>query len=511
MAQAERRVSLGELIQATGIVPSSTRQPSLSAPSQPSSLASEEDRAQARDILIRRRQKNPENKDAVLKRIFKSSKEKEKALDTAQWEFSHDELDQALSAIIRNPDPNPGLVSAFLEMGARVNFVDASDKKRSMSNTSNSRPRRRSTVLQQAATLRKVDSVKLLAYSGADQTTLDDGLRAALVAKDQACIEELLRYGADLNRFPNTLVNAVQSNDQDLARLLLRAPKALRPEIVSSCLSAAVRQKSEPVASLLIAHGADPNFDSAGALNMAIGQEDWKMSLTLVAGPIPLTPQNLQRLLDTVMRLRTCVATLQFLQLLFCCGLPPNSIGLPDLLICRVRKNDTPGSKMMINHGVPTTANDAECLKLAIENQNWFLVDAILNTPVEAPHASAALPLVFNPQGQRHPRTLALLDILLPYRTDDTSTLQILRIAIEGGPENLDVVQRLLAADPKLLGPAFQYTAALQDQSKKTALTEALLKLGIPQEAEMQYTTSPKDLSTTTVLMRQEASVSGLT
>ncbi|KZM19208.1 uncharacterized protein EKO05_0006435 [Ascochyta rabiei] len=518
MAQAERRVGLRELIRAAGIISSTTRQPCLSTPSQPNSLTSEEHRMQARDILIKQRQKKPENKNAVLKRIFKSPQEKEKALDTAQWEFSHDELDQALSAVIRNPDPNPGLVSALLEMGAGVNFVDASGKRRTKSNTSNPTPRRRSTVLQQAVTFRKPESVKLLAYSGADQTTLDEGLKAALFANDQACIEELLRHGADLNRFPNALGNAVLSNDQNLVRLLLRAPKALRSEIISSCLSAAVRQNSEPVASLLIAHGADPNFDSAGALNMAIGKEDWKMTLTLVAGPIPLTSQNLQRLLDTVMRLRTCAATLQFLQLLFCCGLPPTSIGLPDLLICRVRKNDTPGSKMMINHGVPTTTNDAECLRLAIGNQNWVLVDAIMNTPIEASHAAAALPLVFDSQGQRHPRTLALLDTLLPYRTEDTSTLQTLRIAIEGGPENLDIVERLLAANSKLLGPAFQYTIALQDESKKAPLTEALLKLGIPQEAldkalrtETQYTTANanKDLSTATVLMSQGACVSG--
>src|SRR5690348_9760236 len=131
MAQAERRVSLGELIRHAGITPVTTRQPCLPAPSQPNNLSSEEDRTQARDILIRRRQKNPESKDAVLKRIFKSSKEKEKALDTTQWEFSQDELDQALSAVIRNSESSPGLVQAFLSLGAKVNFVDTSDKKKS--------------------------------------------------------------------------------------------------------------------------------------------------------------------------------------------------------------------------------------------------------------------------------------------------------------------------------------------------------------------------------------------
>ncbi|KAJ8117788.1 hypothetical protein OPT61_g1095 [Boeremia exigua] len=605
MAQFERRVSLGDLIRHAGIIPVSIRQPCLPAPSPPGTLSSEDDRREAREILIRRRQKNPESKDAVLKRIFKSSKEKEKALDTTQWEFSQDELDQALSAVIRNPESNPGLVQAFLGLGAKVNFVDTPDKKRPKSNTANSGLRRRSTVLQQAATLRRADAVSLLASSGADQTTLDEGLKAALTAQDQICIEQLLRHGADLSKYPNALAVAVQSKDLNFVQLLLKAPKPLRPDVIASCLPLAVRQNSEPIASLLVSYGADPNFDSASALNTAIGKEDWEMTLTLVSGPATLSSQNLQRLLDTVMRLRTCAATLRFLQLLFCCGLPPASIGLPDLLICRVRKNDTSGSKMMIDHGVPTTANGAECLRLAIENANWVLVDIILCTRIEAQHASAALevlpldtpqpemlrtvqalvqkgagghalgrwlnlavekhdisfidllltagaeidakavslavtradesilqllcsykpssastskalPLVFGSQGQKHSKTLILLDILLAQGVEDTSALQTLQMAIHGGPDNVDVVQRLLAVDQKFLGPAFEYTVALEDVSKKKPLVETLLKLGIPQEAldngltaEARFAAKNKDLGTTTVLMRQGASVSG--
>ena len=50
-------------------------------------------------------------------------------LDTTQWEFSQDELDQALSAVIRNPASSPGLVQALLSLGAKVNYIDTADKK----------------------------------------------------------------------------------------------------------------------------------------------------------------------------------------------------------------------------------------------------------------------------------------------------------------------------------------------------------------------------------------------
>lgn len=102
---------------------------------------------------------------------------------------------------------------------------------------------------------------------------------------------------------------------------------------------------------------------------------------------------------------------------------------------------------------------------------------------------------------------------MLNHGADDTSTLQTLQIAVQGGPENLDIIQLLLAAKSKLLRPAFEYTLALEDASKKKPLMEALLKHGIPQEAldnalttETQYAATTKDLSTTTVLMRQGAS-----
>ena len=211
---------------------------------------SEEDISQARNILLDRRAKNPESKN-VLKSIFKSSKEKDKGQDAGQ--FSQEELDQALSAVIRSPTTGPGLIQAFLTLGAKVNIIETTDKKRRSSNQANTALRRRSTVLQQAASLRKADGVNILASSGADQQTLDEGLKAALTANDQESIGLLLRHGADLNNFPNALANAVRSNDLNFVKLLLRAPKPLRPQIISSCLPAAVQQGSDAIISLLIA------------------------------------------------------------------------------------------------------------------------------------------------------------------------------------------------------------------------------------------------------------------
>ncbi|CAO2650980.1 Nn.00g092770.m01.CDS01 [Neocucurbitaria sp. VM-36] len=697
----ERRLSLKELIHNAGVVPAETRPPCLPAPSQPVITASEEDHAQARNILLDRRIKNPENK-GVLKSIFRSSKEKERSQELGQ--FSQEELDHALSAVISNATTGPGLIQAFLSLGAKVNIIETPEKKKKLGNQSNPGLRRRSTILQQAATSRKADSVSLLASSGADQTTLDEGLKAALSANDQACIQELLRHGADLSKVaPNALANAVRSNDQNLVRLLLRSPKSLRPEVISSCLPAAVQQASPVVVSLLIAYGADPNFDSASALNTAIGKRDYKLAIALVSGSIPLSGPNLQRLLDTTMRLPTCEATLQFLKLLFCCGLPPNSIGLSDLLICRVRKNDTAGAMMMMTYGVSTTTNEAECLRAALANSNWILVDAILQTPLSPHHASAAmavlpsnapqadrlrviqaliqkgatgpalgrwlsqatkegdvamielllsvgtpvdsngnsplqfaitrkdtkslklllnarpssealakvfpllhndhspserretsrmllefgargpevsqalidavtdtsaardevliielvrrgadvnydngkvftlaaaqadmsllrllcnskptslstslaLSLAFDLHGNRHAKTFEIIDLLLSHGIDEKAALPALHTAIRGGPDNIDIVKRLITANTRLLSPALEYAVALEDLKKKGPVLETLLTMGVAQEAldqalavESRHAVSNKDITSTKLLLGKGASVS---
>lgn len=696
----ERRVSLKELIHNAGVLSVDNRQPCLPAPTQPAITASEEDHIQARNILLDRRAKNSENK-GVLKTIFRSSKDKGKLQELGQ--VSQEELDQALSDVISSPLTGPGIIQAFISLGAKVNIIETPEKKKKIGNQANASLRRRSTVLQQAATLRRADSVNLLASSGADQTTLDEGLKAALNANDQACIQELLRHGADLNRFPNSLANAVRSNDQNFVRLLLRAPKPLRPEIVSSCLPAAVQQMSDAIISLLIAYGADPNFDSSSALNLAIGKQEYKMAVALCSGPIPLAQPTLQRLLDTTMRLPTRQATLQFLQLLFCCGLPANSIGLSDLLICTARNDDTAGAKMMLSYNVSTTTNEAECLRAAIVNSNWVLADAILQTPISPQQASAALtvlpadapqadrfhivqsllqkgaagpslsrllsqavkegdsamtqllisagaplgsnqnsplhfaitrkdlkslrlllnaqptpedlskvfpllrtgyvpserletsrllleygargpevdqalvdaiaetpaardgalvtelvrhgadvnydngkalslavaqsdmsvvrllcnakprlsskasalPAAFDSDGNRHAKTLDIIDLLLEPGVEDKSTLSALQLAINGGPSNIDIVKRFITASTKLLNPAFEYAVALEDPKMKAPILDALLKMGVAQEAldqalaaETRHAVSTKDITSTKLLLGKGASVS---
>jgi ankyrin repeat protein len=441
------RRTLQQLIQDAGISAVRVRQP-LPAPSQPSILASEEDHILARNLLVEQRKSNPEWKDPnkQLKRIFKSSKEKGKLKDVSQWEFSQDEVDQVLSAVIDKPTSSPGLVQAFISLGAKVNYIEAGSDKDKNTKLSNVSARRRSTVLQRAATLRKADSVGILASSGADQTTLDEALRAALSAKDYSCIQELLRHGADLNKYPTVLADAVRASDQNLIRLLLRAPKALRPEIVSSCLPAAVQQKSEPVVSLLIGYGGNANFNDASALCMAITAREYRIAVALASGYERLTEMSLQRALGCTLELSTSTNLRQFLELLFCCGLPAHASGLPMLFANACKRDDTPLAQLLIDYGVPTSVNEAEALRSSLLNGNWELAEKILEEPITATHASVALDVV--PNNTPKPARLRIIGSLVQHGANGPSLGRWLVRAVE--ENDLPLMDLLLHAGAPL-------------------------------------------------------------
>lgn len=428
-------VTLEELIRNAGVNPVTTRHP-LPAPSQPAITASDEDHIQARNLLVEQRKNDPEYRDPSkqLKRIFRTSKTKEKLL-SENWEFSQDELDRALTTAIGQTTTSPGLIQAFLNLGAKVNLVETTIDKKSHSKNANGHFNRRSTVLQRAATVRRADSVSILASAGADQTSLNEALKVALAANDHACILELLRHGADLNSVPNALANAIQSKDLNLILLLLRAPKAINADIVSSCLPAAVQLQSGQIISLLIGYGADPNFDGASALCLAISQHQYQLAVALVAGLIRLTPASLRAALESTTKLTTAQDLPQYLQLLFCCGLSPDSATLPGMLAKACKRNDTQLASLLLDYGVATTANDTHCLAGALEHGNWKLAENILARPVLATVASRGLTLI--PADIPRPERLRIIQALVRYGASGPDLEHWLVKAVDEGDGSL--------------------------------------------------------------------------
>lgn len=383
------RTSVAELARRAGIGPPVSRQPCLSAPSNPPPRVADEDRAQARNLLSEQRKGKPGYKepDKQLKRIFRSSKVNEQLGDPNHWTFSQEELDEALLGLL-NGHPRPSLVQALLDLGASVNIVEASNDKTKKKNDS---LKRRSTVLQRATSRRNFASVSLLASSGADRQTLNDGLKVALAAKDLSCIEELLRHGADINQHNDGFTQAVASADLALLQLLLRAPQPPTPDLVSRSLHLAAQFQSVPTVCLLIAYGADPNHHDASAFKQALSTRNYHLALAIARSPIAITPQSLQGTFDIVLRNPDQAILEDFIELLLACGLPSNADGVSRLLVSAAKSNRISFARKLVSNGVSPDYNGAESLKRAISDCNWLMVDILLSGAISRTNASDAV------------------------------------------------------------------------------------------------------------------------
>ena len=85
---------------------------------------------------------------------------------------------------------------------------------------------------------------------------------------------------------------------------------------------------------------------------------------------------------------------------------------------------------------------------------------------------------MFGPHGVRQSATSQLLDILLSNGIEREPGREAIKIAVNDGPQNIDVIRRLTTIDYSLLRPAFQDAASLSDLQHKLPIMEYLLKRG---------------------------------
>lgn len=431
------RTSVVELARHVSVSPVA-RQPCLSAPSHPPPDVSDLDRTQARNLLVEQRRGRPDYKepDKELKRIFRSSKTNERLQDPAHWVFSQEELDEALLHVIEQ-QLRPSLVQAFLDLGANVNIVETSKDKSSKKKGGSLE--RRSTVLQRATSLRKLDSISLLASSGADRRTLNDGLKVALAAKDLSCIEELLRHGADINTHHEAFRQAVCSADLPLLHLLLRAPQPPNPDLVSQSLDLAVQFQSVPTVCLLVGYGADPNALEGAAFKRALSIRNYRLAVAVASSPIPISSRSLQGTFDIVLRNPEQTVLEDFIELLLACGVPATHEGLPQLLVCAVESNRREFVRKLVTNGVPADFNGAESLKRGISDCNWPIVDILLSSTISPINASSAVSLI-PARASRQDRVWAV-DKLAHRGASGSSLGELLIVAVEeDDPELLSLL-----------------------------------------------------------------------
>lgn len=117
--------------------------------------------------------------------------------------------------------------------------------------------------LEQATSNNLIDHVRLLASRGAWKRALDDALGIALTNNARSIAEELIRYGANPNTQHPFFRYAVERDEIELVTLFLQAPatSALTLVHLNSALSLSIKNGSSTT-SLLLAHGAEPSWES---------------------------------------------------------------------------------------------------------------------------------------------------------------------------------------------------------------------------------------------------------
>jgi hypothetical protein len=136
-----------------------------------------------------------------------------------------------------------------------------------------------------AVTNTSVQHVILLASRGPSLASLDRAFEAALSSRSSvAIVEELLRFGVDPNGHTAQFMLLVRQKRLDLVEAFLRSPKLLQPLYLNTALAETIGSGNLEVVALLLAYGADPNYQAAESCRAAVRTSNFPMVLLLLAG-----------------------------------------------------------------------------------------------------------------------------------------------------------------------------------------------------------------------------------
>ncbi|KAJ5520070.1 hypothetical protein N7463_000523 [Penicillium fimorum] len=102
-------------------------------------------------------------------------------------------------------------------------------------------------------------------------------------------VQVLMEENADTNTYPEDLLGSVVAGKLAFVRLLLRSQRPVSNSITTQALPAAVKLGNIEMVQLLLAHGANPNFDNGLALKNATDADRVDIIILLLLCKIPPT------------------------------------------------------------------------------------------------------------------------------------------------------------------------------------------------------------------------------
>jgi hypothetical protein len=117
-----------------------------------------------------------------------------------------------------------------------------------------------------------------------------------------------------------------------------------------------------------------------------------------------------------------------FVEVLLCCGLQRNAVGVPQRLVQAIRNKWVEMVQLLVQYGVSVNFNGAEGLKIAIQNEDYYLASILLASQISSENASTTLNVL--PKARAFPdRTELIRNLIkaLPDRRLENGSLLLLK------------------------------------------------------------------------------------
>ncbi|KAF3902540.1 Ankyrin-2 [Orbilia brochopaga] len=413
------------------------------------SFASPENATAVREKLMTIRRSQPDYKppssssSGFLRKKTQKVAPKDEA-EAATFKFK--ELSYLLEQEVLNstdPDRNcAATVETLLSMGGDVNiykrakdtFVAKMHLGRSDANVEI--PAR---YIQNAAERAKANVVWVLASRGAAQANLDEAYHIAMMTANITIIRTLLEHGADPNAYQKDFENLLLAGNLDVVKLVLLSPNTISKECLSKCLKPAVESLYIEIVELLVANGADLEYNHAEALTTVVDMGRWDILLKMVLNqsvpPGEISQTYLLAAVNTVMN-GPFDAPLRFtlLEILLCAG--ARGTDLSRALMQAVSEEDSNLIKLLIDFDVDVDYDQAIALRHAVSACKVTLVEMLLAKPPSPEYLNMAfgeIPFA----SQSEPTLKVLASLLLTAGAAGDTVANLLVQAVRAGYNDL--------------------------------------------------------------------------
>ncbi|KAK6355134.1 hypothetical protein TWF696_004257 [Orbilia brochopaga] len=278
-------------------------------------------------------------------------------------------------------------VEALLNMGADVNiYKRAKDTLVSKMHLgkSDANVEIPARYIQYAAERAKANVVWVLASRGASQANLNEAYHIAMNTANLTIIRILLQHGADPNAYQKDFENFLLAGNLDVVKLVLLSPTPIAKECLSRSLKPAVESSFIEIVELLVANGADLEYNHAEALTVAVNMGRWdillKMVLNQTVPPGGISQTYLLAAVNTIMN-GPFESPLRFtlLEILLCAG--ARGADLSRALMQAVSEDDSNLIKLLIDFDVDVNYDQAIALRHAVSKSKVSLVEMLLTKP----------------------------------------------------------------------------------------------------------------------------------